>query len=110
MGSSRLFCQATQMFRHHRFNNKMEDGMPNARITILKRPDIDHVMNDMAPKCNTPEVAVIEGTAREPERELASPRPSGVLRELALARWRGSATQVSRPPQRGDDEIGTTSE
>jgi hypothetical protein len=59
--------------------------MPNAPITILKRPDIE------ATKCNTREVTVSD---REQERELASPRPSGVLRELALARWRGSATQV----------------
>jgi len=63
------------------------------------------VMNDMATKRNAPEVAVIETTAREQELESASPpRPGGVLRELALARWRGSATQVSPPPQRDDDE------
>ena len=78
--------------------------MPNAPITILKRPDIDHAMSDMAPKCHTPEVAVIEGNGREQELELASSRPSGVLKELALARWRGSATQVYGPPQRDDDE------
>lgn len=78
--------------------------MTNAPITILKRPDIDHGMNDMAPKGNTPEVAVIDCTAREQELELAFSRPSGVLRELALARWRGSATQVYRPPQRDGDK------
>jgi hypothetical protein len=38
----------------------------------------------------TPEVAVIEVTTKEPKLEPASPRPSGVLRELALACWRGS--------------------
>ena len=66
--------------------------------------DIAHVMSDMATKRNIPEVAAIETTAREQELEAASPRPGGVLRELALARWRGSATQVSPPPQRDDDE------
>ena len=80
--------------------------MPNAPITNLKRPDVDHAMNDMAPKCNTPEVAVIEVSAREPERELSSPRPSGVLKELALTRWRGSATQVPRPPRRAMMKTG----
>jgi hypothetical protein len=78
--------------------------MTNAPITILKRPDIDHAMNDMPPKCHTPEVAVIEGTTSEQQLELASSRPSGVLKELALARWHGAATQVYRPPQRDDDE------
>ena len=74
--------------------------MPNARITNLKRPDIE------ATKCNTREVTLIEVSAREPERELSSSRPSGVLRELALARWRGSATQVPRPPQRAMMKTG----
>jgi hypothetical protein len=67
--------------------------MPNAPIANPKRPDIE------ATKCNTRGVTLIEVSAREPERELSSP-PSGVLRELALAQWRGSATQVPRPPQR----------
>ena len=80
--------------------------MPNAPITILKRPNVDHAMSDTAPECNTREVAVIEVSAREPERELSSPRPSGVLRELALAQWRGSATQVPRPPQRAMMKTG----
>jgi hypothetical protein len=74
--------------------------MPNARITNLKRPDIE------ATKGNAREVTLIEVSAREPERELSSPRPSGVLRELALARWRGSATQVPRPPQRAMMKTG----
>jgi uncharacterized protein (TIGR02300 family) len=82
--------------------------MTNAPITILKRPDIDHAMNDMPPKCHTPEVAVIEGTTREQQLELASSRPSGVLKELALARWRGAATQVYRPPQRDVAETPMT--
>ncbi len=70
--------------------------MTNAPITTLKRPDIDHAMNGMATKCDTPELAMIEATTREREVALTSSRPSGgVLRELALARWRGSATQVS---------------
>ena len=73
--------------------------MPDAPITNLKRPDIE------ATKCNTREVAVIEGTARE-QVELESARPSGVLKELALTRWRGSATQVPRPPQRAMMKIG----
>jgi len=68
--------------------------MPNARITNLKRPDIE------ATKCNTREVTLIEVSAREPEREFIVLTSKGVLRELALARWRGSATQVPRPPQR----------
>ena len=65
--------------------------------------DIAHVMNDMAIKRNIPEVAAIETTAKEQELASASPRPGGVLRELALTRWRGSATQVP-PPRRDDDE------
>jgi len=62
------------------------------------------VMNDMATKRNAPEVAVIETTAREQELQSASPPPGGVLRELALARWRGSAPQVSPLPWRDNDE------
>ena len=67
--------------------------MTNLPITTLKRPDIDHAMDGMATKCNTPEIVMIEANARARELALTSPRPSGgVLRELALARWRGSAT------------------
>ena len=77
-----------------------KDAMTNAHITSPERPDIDHGMSDMATKCNMPEVAVIETTAREQELKSASPRPSGVLKELALAQWRGSATQM-RPPAEG---------
>jgi len=73
----------------------MEAAMEDASVTTLKRPRIEHAMNDKATKCNTPEAAVIEATAREQESELASPR--GVLRELALAQWRGSATQGPQP-------------
>jgi hypothetical protein len=87
---------------------KMEETMPNAPIAILKRPDVDHAMNDTAPKCDTPEIAVIESTARE-QVELVSGRPSGVLKELALTRWRGSATQVRRPPQRAMMKTGDRS-
>ena len=74
--------------------------MTIAPIKTPERPDIERGMNDMASKCNVPEVAVIETTAGEQELKSASPPPSGVLRELALARWRGSATQMSLPPQR----------
>jgi hypothetical protein len=51
-------------------------------ITPSQRPDID-----------TPELVVIE---KEEELEPASPAPTGVLKELALARWRGLPTQVRR--------------
>jgi hypothetical protein len=57
--------------------------MTNVPMTPSKRPDIDR-----------PEVVVIEATAKEEELESASPAPSGVLKELALARWRGLQTQV----------------
>ena len=55
---------------------------------------------DDASKCNAPKVAVVDETARKQELEQAHPPPSGVLRELALAQWRGSETQVSRPAPR----------
>jgi hypothetical protein len=73
-------------------------------ITTSERSDIDFVMNDLAINCDTPEVALIATTARARELALASARPSGVLRELALACWRGSATEVSLPPRRDDDQ------
>jgi hypothetical protein len=43
-------------------------------------------------------VAVIEAAARE--QETASTPPSGVLRELGLALWRGSVPHAARPQQR----------
>ena len=55
---------------------------------------------DDASKCNAPKVAVVDEAARRQELEQAHPPPSGVLRELALAQWRGSETQVSRPAPR----------
>jgi len=79
--------------------------MTNAPITILKRPDIDHVMNDMAPQGQYAR-GVIDGTAREQELELAFSLSKWGLRELALARWRGSATQVPRPPRRAMMKTG----
>ena len=65
--------------------------MTNASITPSNRYDI-----------GTREVPVIEATAGKQELESVSRRPSGVLQELALARWRGLESQVPRPPQRGD--------
>jgi hypothetical protein len=66
--------------------------MTNDSITPSNR-------SDMA----TREVPVIEATAGEQESESVSRRSSGVLRELALARWRGLESQVPRPRQRGDN-------
>ena len=66
--------------------------MANAPKTTAERPDIDYGISDKATEFNPPHVAVVE-----------SPRPSGVLRELALARWRSSASQASLPPQRNDE-------
>jgi hypothetical protein len=63
------------------------EAMTNARTTPSKHPDIA-----------TLEVAVIEATARE--QETASTPPSGVLRELGLALWRGSVPHAARPQQR----------
>ena len=61
--------------------------MTNVLITRLNRQDTGR-----------PEVAVIEATtAKEQELELASAGPGGVLKELALARWRGLTTQVPGP-------------
>ena len=77
--------------------------MPNAPITTPERPDTDHAVNDVATKWNVSEVAAIDTNAGEHELESASPHASGVLRELALARWRGSTSQVPSPPQRDDD-------
>jgi hypothetical protein len=48
-------------------------------------------MSNKATECNIPDVVVIETNSRDREPEFASPRPSGVLRELALARWPCSA-------------------
>jgi len=62
--------------------------MTNVPITRSNRPDI-----------GTPEVAA----AKEQELELAFTRPGGVLKELALDRWRGLTTQVPGPPQRDDE-------
>ena len=73
-------------------------------IPTPERPDIDFVMNDLASTFNTPEVAAIATTAGAQELASASASPSGVLRELALACWRGSATEVSLPPRRDDDQ------
>jgi hypothetical protein len=78
------------------------NAMTNAPIATSEPPDIDHDINDVATKRNRREVAVIETGAKEQELESASPHSSGVLRELALARWRGSTTQAALPPQ-GDD-------
>ena len=76
--------------------------MTNAPITTAEQPEIGHPMNDMATKCDMPQVALIETICREQEPALASPRLRGVLRELALARWRGSPAQVSLPSQSDD--------
>jgi hypothetical protein len=73
----------------------MEAAITKVAITNITRPDI-YQANDIAPKCNTPEVAVVEGTAREQELELVSSRSSGVLKELALTRWRGSETATMK--------------
>ena len=78
--------------------------MPHTPVTTSERPDIDHAVNDMATKCTVSEVAAIETNAGEHELESASPHASGVLRELALARWRGSTTQAPGPPQSDDDQ------
>ena len=67
--------------------------MTNVPITRSNRPDI-----------GTPEVAVIEATAKEQEHKLAFNYPGGVLKELALARWRGLTTQVAGAPQRDDQQ------
>jgi len=92
--------QATQTFKHHRFNHKSGNSMTKAPIATPEPPDIDQGMNVMLPKRNLPEVAAIAPAAGERELESAAAPQSGVLRELALARWRGSTL----PPQGDDDE------
>jgi hypothetical protein len=57
--------------------------MTNVSVTPSKRLDID-----------THELVVIDATAKEEELESASPASTGVLKELALARWRGLPTEV----------------
>ena len=79
---------------------KMEDAMTNAAMTTSDQPDID--LNDAATTCSIPQV-VVKTTAREKVLQSASQGPSRVLRELALAQWRGAATQVSGPPRKADD-------
>ena len=83
--------QATQIFSHIA-STKMEDAMVNARSTTLATPVIDQAMNETMTKGDTSEVTVVDAAARQQELERASRSQSGVLRELALARWRGSAT------------------
>ena len=84
MGCSHSFAPSDADKR--RFNKNMEEAMTNALITRSNRQDTGR-----------PEVAVIEATAKEQELELASAGPGGVLKELALARWRGLTTQVPGP-------------
>ena len=62
--------------------------MTNVPITRSKRPDI-----------GTPDVAVVDAAAEQQELELASTGPGGVLKELALARWRG----LTRAPKQSTD-------
>jgi len=71
-----------------RFNKNFEEAMTNVLITRSNRPDT-----------GTPEVAVIEAAAEQ--QELASTGPGGVLKELALARWRG-LTRAPSNPRAGD--------
>ena len=81
-----LHCFAPSDADKRRFNKNMEEAMTNVPIIRSNRPDTGR-----------PEVAVIEATAKELELELASTGPGGVLKELALARWRGLTTQVPGP-------------
>jgi hypothetical protein len=78
----------------------MEDAMTNVPSTFPKPAEIDDGRNDVTTKYESRDVAVVDATARRQE----SPHPSGVLGELALARWRSSAIQkcpgLSSAPQR----------
>ena len=74
--------------------------MTNAAVAAPDQPDTD--LADIATKSNIPQVPV-KTTTREKELQSASHRPSGVLRELSLAQWRGATAQVSGPLRRADD-------
>ena len=71
------------------------DQGEDALTAALNARGIDHTTKDTTiTKRNALEVAVVDAAAREQELERAYPPPRGVLRELALARWRGSATRL----------------
>ena len=69
--------------------------MVNGRSTTPTTTVIDQARqarNETIIKGDTPEVRVVDAAARQHELERAFRSQGGVLRELALARWRGSAT------------------
>jgi hypothetical protein len=62
--------------------------MTNAPSKRQKPADIHYVSNDGI-RHDAPKVTVVDAVAGEQKLELEPPTPSGVLRELALACWRG---------------------
>ena len=71
------------------------EGGDHRSLIHMPRMEFQNLMKDVPHgHIATPEVAV----------KSASPRPSGVLKELAFACWRGSEPQVSRSPRRGINE------
>jgi hypothetical protein len=67
---------------------RMENGMTNAPSKTQKPADIHDVPNDGI-RHDAPKVTVVDAVAGEQKLEVEPPTPSGVLRELALACWRG---------------------
>ena len=67
--------------------------MTNVPITFPKPADIDDGRDDATTKYDalSLDVGVVDAADRQQELELKSPHPSGVLGELASARWRSSA-------------------
>jgi hypothetical protein len=58
----------------------VEEAMTKFPFTRSNRPDI------------APRAALVEASAKPKELQLQSPEQRGVLKELALDRWRGSAS------------------
>jgi len=72
----------------------MEDAMTNVPSTFPKPTDIDDGRDDATTKYDALSRGagvVVDAVDRQQELELESPHPSGVLGELASARWRSSA-------------------
>ena len=65
----------------------LEEAMTKFPLTRSNQPDI--VLR----------AAVIEASAEQKELQLDPPEPGGVLKELALARWRGLTTEPRSSPR-----------
>ena len=85
---------------YHQFDGPVGKGTHQHFFGVWRAYNTEEAMIDVpVPRSNrpdngTPKVPVI-GAAARAELELASAGPRGVLKELALDRWRGLTTQVA---------------